>query len=302
MLSLVKLSRLRRRYVSDKHLHNMSSTDFDFHNVPVANEFGMKRIVIVGASSGIGLALAEAFASRNIPVGLAARRTKPLEDLKKRYPSRVAYAEIDINKPEAVSRLNRLITDLGGMDIYIHSAGIGFENLTMEPESEAHTIETNTVGFARMISSAYRYFRSKAKRGQIVAISSVAGTNGLGRLAAYSASKKFDQTYLVALEQLANSMNAGITFTDIRPGWVRTPLVMPDKQYPFEMTVEYAVPLIIRAIVRKKRVAYIDWRWALVAAAWKLIPDAIWTRVSTSVVTPDKQLPLDIRPDLNRSL
>lgn len=270
----------------------MDNTDFDFRNVPVANELGMKRIIIVGASSGIGLALAEAFASRNIPVGLAARRTKPLEELKKRYPSRVAYMDIDINSPEATERLLKLIDLTGGMDIYIHSAGIGVENITMEPETEARTISTNTVGFARMISAAYRYFRWKAKRGQIVAISSVAGTNGLGRLAAYSASKKFDQTYLVALEQLSNSMNAGITFTDIRPGWIRTPLVLPDKRYPLEMTVQYAVPLIIRAIVRKKRVAYIDWRWAIVASAWKMIPDNIWTRISTAAITPDNQLPL----------
>lgn len=150
---------------------------------------------------------------------------------------------------------------------------------------------TNCCGFARMICCAYRYFRDNGRKGHIAAITSVAGTNGIGRLSAYSASKKFGQTYLVALEQLANEEGADICFTDIRPGWVDTPLLKEGVEYPMEMNVEYATRLILKAIVRKKRVAVIDWRWNLVVGAWRLLPDCLWTRMSVKISKPDSAFP-----------
>lgn len=251
----------------------------------------MKRVIIMGASSGIGLGLAEALASRGVPVGLAARHIKKFEELQQKYPDKITFEKIDITHHNAPELLRTLIDNLGGMDIYIHVAGIGCENLTLDPETEVRILNTNVCGFSRMLSAAYRYFRSEEKPGQIAAITSVAGTNGMGRLSAYSASKKFDQTYMVALEQLANNEHAGISFTDIRPGWVDTPLLLPDHKYPMEMTVEYVVPRIIRAIVRKERVAVIDWRWNLVVGAWRCIPNAIWTRIGMKISQPDAQLP-----------
>lgn len=243
----------------------------------------MKKIIIVGASTGIGYALAETLASRGIAVGLAARRTSPLEALKKKYPDNVSYISLDITKPTAVTRLGMLIEETGGMDIYIHVAGIGVENPDLDPEKEVSVVSTNATGFARMISAAFNYFRKNGKKGQIVGITSIAGTKGIGRLAAYSAAKAFDRAYLVALNQLSNSLDLGITFTDIRPGWVRTPLIDSAKSYPMLMETEEVIPQILKAIVKKKRVATIDWRWALVSALWNLVPDAIWTKVDYKI-------------------
>ena len=159
----------------------------------------MKKIVIMGASSGMGLAVAEALASRGVTVGLAARHTEPMRALQKRYPGRVHYARIDVTQPQAVGQLYQLIEIMGGMDTYFHVAGIGFENLELDPEREVNILDTNVCGFARMICAAYRYFFSRGIRGHIAAITSVAGTNGIGRLSAYSSSKAFGQKYLVAL-------------------------------------------------------------------------------------------------------
>lgn len=244
----------------------------------------------MGASSGIGYAVAEAFASRGVKVGLAARHTGALEVLKSRYPDFVEYASIDITKPEAVNELKDLIARLGGMDIYFHVAGIGCENPSLDPLRETEIVETNCVGFARMVSAAYCYFRDNRHRGQVAAITSVAGTNGIGRLAAYSASKAFDQKYLVALEQLSFLEGADISFTDIRPGWVRTPLLHEGCSYPMEMTLEEVVPQVIKAIVRRKRVAVIDWRWNLLAGAWRLIPNALWTLLPVEISDCDRPL------------
>lgn len=240
----------------------------------------MKKIVIMGASSGIGLGVAEAFASRGVKVGLAARHTDKLHKLKEKYPDTVEYASIDITKPAATEKLNALIEKLGGMDIYFHVSGIGYENPELDPQREAEVINTNAAGFARMVSAAYDYFRNSNRKGRIAAVTSVAGTKGIGLLSAYSASKRCASEYMVALEQLANQQKVDITFTDIRPGWIRTPLLNDDDHYPLEMTLDQAVPLIIKAIVRHPRVAYIDWRWGVVAALWRMLPDCLWTRIN----------------------
>ena len=234
----------------------------------------------MGASSGIGLKVAEAFASRGVKVGLAARRTEALETLREKYPDKVEWESIDINNADAPGKLMGLVERLGGMDIYFHVSGIGYDNPSLDPEREAEMIETNAVGFARMLSTAYRYFRDSRRRGRIVAVTSVAGTNGIGDMAAYSASKKCAQTYMVALEQLAYDQGADVTFTDIRPGWIRTPLLKAGHRYPLEMNLEEVVPLFMRAIVEHPRVAYIDWRWGAVVALWRLVPDCVWTRLT----------------------
>lgn len=251
----------------------------------------MKRVIIMGASSGIGLRVAEEFASRGVKVGLAARHVAAMKALKEKYPDSVEYLSIDVTKKDGPERLEELIKMTGGMDIYFHVAGIGYENLTLDPEREVEIIETNSVGFARMICAAYRYFRDNGVKGQIAAITSVAGTKGIGRLSAYSSSKKMGQAYLVAIEQLAHEEGADIEFTDIRPGWVHTPLLLEGQKYPMEMSLDYAVPLIIKAIVRKTRVAVIDWRWNIVVGLWRMLPNCVWTRMNMKISEPDAPLP-----------
>lgn len=248
----------------------------------------MKRVIVMGASTGIGYAVAEALASRGIKVGVAARNTKNLELLKEKYPDVVEYMGIDVTDPDAKEKLMLLIGRLGGMDIYFHVAGIGFENPGLDPEGEVSMVSTNAGGFARMISTAYGYFRDNGRKGQIAAVTSVAGTKGIGLMSAYSSSKKFDQWYLDALEQLSHEEGVDIHFTDIRPGWIRTPLIPDGKEFPMEMSLEYVLPLILKAIVKKKRVAVIDWRWNLLVGLWRLIPNAIWTKMKISLYTEGK--------------
>lgn len=240
----------------------------------------------MGASSGIGLRIAEEFAKRGITVGLAARHTKELKKLNEKYPKNVKYKSIDITHKDAPVHLTELINEIGGMDTYLHISGIGYDNPDLNPERDADIVTTNAVGFARMACSAYKYFRTNKIKGRIAGITSVAGTNGIGKLAAYSASKKFAQTYLTALQQLSYDENSGIKITDIRPGWIRTPLLYNDIKYPLEMDIEYATPLIIKAIVKAPKVAYIDWKWGIICNLWKLIPNHIWTQMKTNLFIP----------------
>lgn len=139
-----------------------------------------KKIVIMGATSGIGLRLAVTLASKGWTVGAAGRKLAVLEKLKSKFPTVVEIEQIDIKEKDAPKKLIRLIRKLGGMDIYFHDSGVGYENVSLEIAEEVNTLETNVVGFARMIATAYHYYRLTGFHGQIAAITSVAGTKGYG--------------------------------------------------------------------------------------------------------------------------
>lgn len=248
-----------------------------------------KRIVIMGATSGLGLRLAEAYAAMGWRVGVAGRKEAPMKELKEIFPAQVEWTRIDVTRDDAPSKLLDLISRLGGMDVYLHCAGVGYENPDLDIDKDVATVETNAVGFTRMVDIAYRFFSKmseKGVRGQIAVISSVAGTKGIGRLASYSASKKYQQTYIQALEQLANAEKVKVDFTDIRPGWVRTPLLEAERLYPMTMEMDEAVPLVIKAIARRSRIAVIDRRWAVAVFFWKLIPGKLWVKLPITISRP----------------
>lgn len=243
----------------------------------------------MGATSGLGLRVAEAYASLGWRVGVAGRKEGPMKSLKEMFPSQIEWMRIDVTKPDASDKLIELISRLGGMDVYLHTAGIGYENPEVDIMKDVATVETNGVGFTRMVDTAYRFFRKmseKGAKGQIAVISSVAGTKGIGKLASYSATKKYQQTYIQALEQLAYQEKAAISFTDIRPGWVRTPLLEANRLYPMTMDMDEAVPLIIKAIDKKSRIAVIDRRWAIAVFFWRLIPGRLWIKLPITISRP----------------
>ncbi len=238
----------------------------------------MKRILIVGASSGIGREVARQFIAAGWIVGIASRRTEPLEELKAIAPERVYTSQIDVQSEDAPQKLLLLIDEMGGMDSYLHSSGIGKQNKELSPNIEIETLRTNGEGFVRMITAAFNHFREQGKGGHIAAITSVAGTRGGGNAPAYSAVKAFQSRYLDGLAQLSGGEKLGIKITDIRPGFVATPLIS-DCKYPMVMEVEYAARKITKAIISKRRKVIIDWRYSLLVFVWRLIPRFVWERM-----------------------
>ncbi len=235
-----------------------------------------KRIVIVGATSGIGLDVARLFISRGWFVGVAGRNTQMLDALKQENPSQVYTAVIDITHSDAPERLSHLIEEMSGMDVYFHSSGIGYNNPQLDETKELDTLRTNGEGFTRMIGAAYRYFRLR-KKGQIVAISSVAATRGMGSAPAYSATKRFQMHYLQSIRQLATTDSLHLTVTEIRPGFVDTPLLR-DGKYPMLMESKIVAQAIVKAVIRRKRLLTFDWRYRLLVAFWRMIPVRIWEK------------------------
>lgn len=236
----------------------------------------MKRIVIVGASSGLGLEVARLLLAEGHALGVAARREDRLMALKQEAPDRVEVATIDVTADDAPVRLRELIGRLGGMDLYFHVSGIGKQNRELIEDIELNTVNTNGMGFTRMIGEAYRYFSERGE-GHIVAITSIAGTKGLGPAPSYSATKAFQSNYLQALEQQANTRNLNIRFTDIRPGFVDTDLLKGDFHYPMMLKPQAVARDIVKAIIHGRRhVKVIDWKYAILTALWRRVPRFLW--------------------------
>ena len=169
----------------------------------------MKRIVIMGATSGIGLETAKRCIAAGWRVGAAGRRSEELERLRGLAPQQVETEAIDVTDDAAPAALERLIERLDGMDVYLHVAGVGSQNPQLDPAVELHTVRTNVEGFTRMTTAAYGYFAAHGG-GRIAVVSSIAGTRGLGVAAAYSASKRFQNTYIDSLAQLARMQGSKI--------------------------------------------------------------------------------------------
>ena len=237
----------------------------------------MKKAIIIGATSGLGLETARLLAQQGWQVGLAGRREDRLLQLKAGFPAHTAIQRLDVTASDADRQLHLLIEKLGGMDLFLFCAGIGRQNPDLLPDTELDTAQTNVIGFTRMTTAAFDYFRQQGG-GHIAVISSIAGTKGLGAAPAYSATKRFQNTYIEALEQLAGMQHLPIHFTDIRPGFVDTDL-LKGKHYPLLMRPERVARHIVRAIERKKHIVVIDWRYRFLVFGWRLIPRWLWRRM-----------------------
>ncbi len=235
----------------------------------------MKKVVIIGASSGMGLEVAKLLLAEGCTLGVAARREDRLQALKMLAPDRVEVQAIDVTADDAAQRLRSLIDRLGGMDLFFYASGIGKQNRTLTPDIELNTVNTNGMGFTRMIGEAYRYFAERGE-GHIAAITSIAGTKGLGPAPSYSATKALQNVYLQALEQQANARGLKIRFTDIRPGFVNTDLLAGDFHYPLMLKPEKVAQQIVKALKNKRHIKVIDWKYAIITAFWRRLPRPLW--------------------------
>ena len=257
-----------------------------------------KRAIVMGATSGIGQEVARLLAANGYEVGIAGRREERLVQMAQATPGIVTHRQIDVTKEDAPTELQKLIEELGGMDLYFHSSGIGWENVALDADKELKTVETNGVGFVRMVSAAYNWFAEqradetkqraegdeqkasdKERKARIACITSIARTRGLGAAPAYSATKRMQAHYLECLSQQARMRHLNIGITDIRPGFVATDLIA-GSHFPLQLKTEDVARTIVRAIERGNEVVTIDWRYRLLVAAWQLIPRWLWVRLT----------------------
>lgn len=236
--------------------------------------------IVMGATSGIGYEVALALARQGWRVGVAGRREDILKKMVDETAGIVAYEVIDVTVPQATDALHRLIGKMGGMGLYFHSSGIGYQNTALDADKELRTIETNCLGMARLVGAAFRYFEQHPEtEGQIAVISSIARTRGLGAAPAYSASKRFTSHYMESLCQLKRIKGLRhLHLTDIRPGFVRTPLI-EGSHFPMQLDARRVAAIIVAAIRRRQAVVTINWLYRLLVFFWQMIPRWLWVRM-----------------------
>ena len=244
----------------------------------------MGKAIIIGATSGIGRAVAIRLLEKGWTVGISGRRSDALEDIASRY-ERAVPQQMDITTPDAVSTLDSLLELVGPPDLFLHVSGVGYQNPALDEDRELLMVRTNCEGMVRIVTHFINYVKSSGeysneRKAQIGVVTSVAGTAGLGVAPAYSATKKMQSTYLSALSQLVRMERLPVCLSDIRPGFVATEFLNPEKKYPMMITVDDAATHILKGLVRKKRIIIFDWKFKCLTFIWKLIPRPIWERMT----------------------
>jgi Short-chain dehydrogenases of various substrate specificities len=236
-----------------------------------------KKVVIIGASSGIGKQIAINYINSGAKVALAARRQDKLKEIQALNPSNVVCKVIDITQDSAQEDLKQLIDLLGGMDLFVLCSGVGWENITLEYQKESQTVATNALGFTRMVVCAYNYF-SKQGYGHIAAIASVAGRRTLYLAPSYCATKCFDIMYLRALDQIAKKTHLNIKITTILPGFIDTDL-LKSRQYPLTCSVEKGGRIIFQGIEKSKRRVFAPFYWKYITWLMRIVPDCLLRKI-----------------------
>lgn len=236
------------------------------------------KIVIIGATTGIGRSLAELYASKGNEIAITGRRIALLEEIKMAFPeTKIHIKAMDVTDTDSSRKqMSELAEIMGGIDIIVINAGVGFPKATYEQELE--TVDVNARGFLALANWSYQYFLQKGG-GQLVGISSLASLTGSPYSPEYHATKAFMANYMSGLRMRSSKFKHNIVVTDIRPGFVDTPMTKQNKGMFWVASSEKAALQIANAISAKKKVAYITKRYALIATILKIIPEWLFAKV-----------------------
>ncbi len=238
---------------------------------------GPRKAIVLGASSGIGRAVALGLSAEGWTLGVTARRGALLDALAAEAPGPVHTAAFDAAAPGAEAELDRLVQKLGGLDLLFLSAGWGELNRELDPGIEADTVALNVAAFTRWCGWGYRVF-ARQGGGHLAAITSVAALRGGRAAPAYNASKAYQANYLEGLRQKAHREGLALTVTDLRPGFVKTPMAKGPGRF-WEASADKAAARILGHLRRRARVAYVTRRWRGVALLMGWMPRALWARL-----------------------
>ncbi|WP_254764618.1 SDR family NAD(P)-dependent oxidoreductase [Natrinema marinum] len=238
--------------------------------------------IVVGASSGIGEALARRLAADGYEIGMAARRTERMRQIGSELPTKAYVATMDVtDTADAREGFFELAAAMSSVDVVVISSGVAHVNRDLEWGPERETIDVNVRGFTAVATAAMEYFEgtpdhASAADGHLVGISSVAAHFGTGNVQAYNASKAYVSTYLEGLRSRQAQRDADVTITTIEPGFVDTKLSLGGF---WECSPETAADQIARAIRKKRNHAYVTRRWRLVAGVLDLAPEWLLQRL-----------------------
>ena len=244
-----------------------------------------KRAILVGASSGIGAALAHRLADEGYQIALLARRAEMLESLtneinSKHGETRAIHYIHDVTDYESVPELlKKIVSDLGGLDTFIYNAGVaitvGVESYDFEKDRTM--MEVNAIGALAWLNPVAESFQN-LKSGQIVGISSVAGERGRVGSPAYNTSKAALTTYLEAFRNRLT--RHGVNVLTVKPGFVQTDMIKDAKKLFWVIPPEQAAKDIYNAMQKRKQEIYTPARWRWVMLIIRNIPSFVFRKLS----------------------
>lgn len=238
----------------------------------------MRKIVIIGATSGIGKALAEQYAKTDAKIAIVGRREDKLQDIATTCEDKYIYRVCDVTVTDMlVNTLDYILNHLDSIDLMVISAGTGELNPELVYKLEEPTLKTNVMGWTCIVDWTMKLFERQGF-GHLVSISSVGGLRGSGVASAYNASKAYQINYMEGMRQRVSKLNKEIFVTDIRPGFVDTAMAKGNGLF-WVAPVEKVSKQILAAIQKKKKVAYVTKRWRLVALILKLMPSSLYCRI-----------------------
>jgi short-subunit dehydrogenase len=251
-------------------------------------DWSQKVVLITGASSGVGRALAVAFGRRGASVALLARRVEALQEVSAAVEAAGGrpYAVVaDVRRAEAVRAAVELVErEWGRIDVLVANAGVGeiTKAAAFPLEKATAVVETNVVGAMNTVAAVLPGMLARG-RGHLVAISSLAGFRGFPGSGAYCASKAALSTFFESLR--IELRGRGIAVTTIHPGFIRTPMTETRKQpMPFLQEVERAAELIVRAVEARRRTYAFPWQLAWIVRLTRHLPDAVRDRLFARAV------------------
>ncbi|MDB5279126.1 MAG: short-chain dehydrogenase/reductase [Ferruginibacter sp.] len=236
----------------------------------------MNKVIIIGATSGIGKELAHLYAANDWLVGVTGRRRALLDSLQKDFPDNILTECFDVTGDENIDCMKNLIQQLGGLDLLIYNSGYGEPSESLDWEIDKNTTLINVNGFTEIVNFAFNYFMLEGK-GHIAATSSIAAIRGNSFAPAYSASKAYMSNYLEGLYIKAHKLKLPIRITDIQPGFIKTKMAKGNGQF-WVAPVDKAAAQIYTGIKKKRRKLYITKRWRLVAWLMNVLPIGVYKK------------------------
>jgi short-subunit dehydrogenase len=239
------------------------------------------RVIVTGASSGIGAALARHYAAAGATLGLMARRKPELERLAAEFSTPCEIYPLDVRDAVALAAAARHFTAQHGCpDVVIANAGVSLGTLTDHAEDLAafqDVLDINVMGMVKVFQPFISCMRERGS-GALAGIASVAGYRGLPGAAAYSASKAAAIAYLESLRVELRA--SGVKVVTVCPGYIATPMTENNPYpMPFLMSAEVAAAKIASIIARGKSFSVIPWQMALVARVLHVLPDWLYDRL-----------------------
>ena len=239
------------------------------------------KVVVSGASGGLGLALARHYLERGATVAAFARRGELLQALAAEFPDKVFCYALDVRDAVAVQHAaNDFIARAGLPDVVIANAGVSVGTLTehaADTDAFQQVMDINVLGMVKTFQPFVAAMRA-AQQGTLAGIASVAGFRGLPGAGAYSASKAAAISYLESLR--VELHGSGVKVVTVCPGYIKTPMTdVNPYAMPFILDAEIAARRIARVIARGKSYAVVPWQMGVVGGVLNLLPNWLYDRL-----------------------